>query len=61
MATLNYNNKYGANIEWAASKSEADFIEHEKHTGLTEAELKEVHALCVKAAAPAEKPAKPGK
>jgi hypothetical protein len=61
MSVLNYNNKYFPNIELAAAKSEAAFVEHEKHTGLTEAELKEAHALCVAAVEPKDKPAKPGK
>jgi uncharacterized protein YnzC (UPF0291/DUF896 family) len=49
MATLNYNKKYFPNIEWAASKKLNEFIEHEKHTGLSDAELSEAHALCVAA------------
>ena len=62
MSTLNYNKKYFPNIEWAASKSLADFIEHEKHTGLTDAELKEAHELCVAAIAPvSEAPVRKGK
>lgn len=32
----------------ADGKSEADFIEHEKHTGLSEAQLKEVYSLMTK-------------
>ena len=52
MSTLNYNKKYFPNIEWAASKSLVEFIEHEKHTGLTDDELKEAHELCVAAVAP---------
>lgn len=54
---LNYNGKYFPNAEWAASKSLSEFIEHEKHVGLTEAELKEAHELCVAAVTPAESPA----
>lgn len=38
----------GFNEKWAASKTQKEFVEHEKHTGLTEAQLKEVHSLCVK-------------
>lgn len=53
MAILNYNKKYFPNIEWAASLPVDKFIEHEKHTGLTEAELTEAHELC-KAAIPVE-------
>jgi len=58
MSILNYNKKYFPNIEWAASKSVEEFVEHEKGTGLPEAELREAYELC-KAALPVEpKPAK---
>lgn len=36
------------NSKWAASKNANDFVEHEKHHGLTEKQLREAHALCVK-------------
>lgn len=53
MAVLNFNKKYFANIEWAASKSVDDFVAHERHTdNMTEAELREVHGLCVQAVTP---------
>lgn len=47
--------------DWAAGKTEKQFVKHELHTGLTEAQLKEAHNLCkaaVKAPAvmPAEEP-----
>jgi hypothetical protein len=35
------------NAEWAATKSTADFIEHENHNGLSDEQLKEVHKLCI--------------
>jgi hypothetical protein len=31
--------------ESIANKSEAEFVEHEKHTGLSEAQLKEAYSL----------------
>lgn len=44
--------------DWAVSISEKEFIEHEKHHGLSNAELKEAHKLCKEAVKPAEaKPA----
>jgi hypothetical protein len=36
----------------AAAKTVDEFIQHEKHLGFTDAQLKEAHALCVKEAAP---------
>jgi hypothetical protein len=36
------------NSKWAASKTVEEFIEHEKHHGLSNAQLKEAHAYCVK-------------
>jgi hypothetical protein len=53
MSVINYNNKYFPNAEWAASKSVDEFVEHEKHVGLTDAELREAHELCVASIAPA--------
>lgn len=47
------------NADWAAGKTEAEFVEHEKHHGLTEAQLKEAHALCLNAVNPP--PAEPAK
>lgn len=43
------------NSKWAASQKVDDFVNHEKHHGLTEAQLKEVHALCVKEQQPKAK------
>jgi hypothetical protein len=40
------------NSKWAASKTEAEFLEHEKHHDLTEAQLKKAYSLCVEAEAP---------
>jgi hypothetical protein len=37
------------NASWAASKTEKEFIDHEKHHGLTDAQLKEAHKLCKEA------------
>jgi hypothetical protein len=48
------------NAEWAASKSEKDFVKHESHHALTPDQLKEVHGLCKAAVkAPVETPASP--
>jgi hypothetical protein len=41
------------NAEWAASKTEKQFVDHEKHSGLTVAQLKEVYKLCKLAVKPA--------
>lgn len=35
----------GFNDEWAKTKTEAEFIAHESHHGLSEKQLKEVYAL----------------
>jgi hypothetical protein len=35
------------NGEWASTKTVEAFIDHEKHHGLTEQELREIHALIV--------------
>jgi hypothetical protein len=51
---INYNNKYYPNADWAATKTEAEFVAHEKESGLSEAELKEAYALCKVAVAPVE-------
>lgn len=47
------------NDEWVKTKSEAEFIAHESHHGLSEKQLKEVYRLIVpkkknKAESPAE-------
>ena len=42
------------NATWAATKTEKDFVEHEKHHGLTEAQLKEAYKLCKEAIKPAK-------
>jgi hypothetical protein len=57
---INYNGIY-FNAEWAASKTQAEFIEHEKHQDLTHDQLAEVHALAKKAVEnkPAPEPIKP--
>ena len=47
------------NADWAAAKAEKEFVEHEKHHGLTDAQLKEAHKLCKEAVKPADKPAPP--
>lgn len=43
------------NAEFAASKTLAEFKEHEKHHGLTHKQYKEVHDACRKIVSP-EKP-----
>lgn len=40
--TTDFNSKH------AASKTVDDFVEHEKHLGFSEDQLKEAYALCVK-------------
>lgn len=47
------------NADWAATKTEKEFVDHEAHHGLTPAQLKEAHKLCKEAVKPAveEKPA----
>jgi hypothetical protein len=47
------------NANWAGSKTEKEFIEHEKHHGLTDTQLKEVHKLCKEAVKPADLKAAP--
>ena len=48
------------NADCAASKDVKEFVEHEKHHGLTDAQLKEAHKLCKEAVKPADtKPATP--
>jgi len=42
------------NADWAATKSEKEFIEHEKHHGLSDTELKEAYKLCKEAVKPSE-------
>lgn len=42
------------NAEWAATKTVQEFVAHEKHHGLTDAQLKEAHSLCKAAVAPAK-------
>jgi hypothetical protein len=51
-------NGAGFNADWAASVSEQDFISHEKGSGFTDAQLKEVHGLCKKAVGVPAKPRK---
>jgi hypothetical protein len=46
------------NADWAASVAEKDFVEHEKHHGLSDTQLKEAHKLCKQAVKPVDtKPA----
>jgi hypothetical protein len=40
------------NAEAAAQKSEAEFIAHEIHNGLSEIQLSEVYQLCVEVVTP---------
>ncbi|HUR65463.1 MAG TPA: hypothetical protein VMZ03_03865 [Chitinophagaceae bacterium] len=40
------------NATWAATKTEKEFVDHEKHHGLTDAQLKEAHKLCKEAVKP---------
>jgi hypothetical protein len=42
------------NAEWAATKTEKEFIEHERHHGLSDAQLKEAYKLCKEAVKPAD-------
>jgi len=37
------------NAEWAKTKTEAEFVKHEGHHGLTVEQLKEVYAMLVPA------------
>lgn len=34
------------NADWAASKSEKEFVKHEAHSGLSAEQLKQAHNLC---------------
>jgi len=45
MAIVNYAG-VNFNADWAASKPMKDFIEHEKHHGLSKEQLTEAHNLC---------------
>lgn len=47
------------NAEWAALKTQVEFIEHEKHHGLTDTQLKEAHKLCKEAAKASVQPPEP--
>lgn len=47
------------NATWAATKTEKDFVEHEKHQQLTPAQLKEAHKLCKEAVKPVEATSNP--
>lgn len=47
------------NADWAASKDVKEFVEHEKHHGLTDAQLKEAHKLCKEAVKGESKQAEP--
>jgi hypothetical protein len=37
------------NADWASTKTEKEFVDHESHHGLTPAQLKEAHKLCKEA------------
>jgi hypothetical protein len=55
--TVTYNG-ISFNAEWAASKSEKDFVKHESHHDLTPKQLTEAYNLCKTAVkAPVETPA----
>lgn len=43
------------NAQWAASKTEAAFIEHESHHGLSRAQLSQAYKRCKEAVKPAQK------
>jgi hypothetical protein len=51
MAIVTFNG-ISFNADWAATKTEAEFVSHEAHHNLTEAQLKEAHAICKKAVEP---------
>jgi hypothetical protein len=46
------------NADWAAKKSEAEFVKHESHHDLTDEQIKEAYKLCLAAVKPVL-PAKP--
>jgi hypothetical protein len=48
MTYLTDKTAVGFNSEWVAGKSLKEFLKHEKHQRLTEDQLKQVHAMCVK-------------
>jgi hypothetical protein len=48
---INYQDKYFPNADWAATLTQAAFVKHEKHSGLSEDQLKEVYQLCKAAVA----------
>lgn len=61
MPKVFYNGSVAYDADWAASKSQKEFIAHEKHNGLSNEQLIEAHNLCkaaVKAPllAPTEEP-----
>jgi hypothetical protein len=52
MKTVTYKNgdqEITFNADWAATKTEKEFVDHESHHGLTLAQLKEAHKLCKEA------------
>jgi hypothetical protein len=54
MVKVSYNGgqvQVSFDAEWAAGKSQKDFVAHEKHHGLTNAQLIEAHNLCKTAVA----------
>lgn len=38
------------NLDWVASKTLREFMEHERHHGLTDKQYKDIHAACCKLA-----------
>jgi hypothetical protein len=40
------------NADWAATKTEKEFCDHEAHHGLSKTQLAEVHKLCKEAVKP---------
>lgn len=58
MKKVFYNNQVSFDTQSAAEKTEAEFVAHELHVGLTEDQLKEAYALCVAAVGKAPKKSK---
>lgn len=44
------------NANWANTKTEKEFVAHEKHHGLSDSQLKEAHNLCKTAVKAPETP-----
>lgn len=45
---MNFEGKINFNSEWVAAQTQEAFLEHESHHGLTDKQLKEIHAACKK-------------